>query len=80
MAGVYGYGLVLQAVKHSCSIYCYLFVLTNMTNTYTYRFDLSQSNLNNKSEHLVQKTFYKFFDIFLRREFDKEHIDLSVLS
>ena len=74
-------GPVVQAVKHSCTIYYYLCVLTNMTNTCTYRFDLSQSDLNNGSEHLVQKTYTKPFpDIFLRREFDKEQTHQSFCS
>ena len=72
--------LGFMVMKHSCSIYYYLCVLTNITNTCTYRFDLSQSDLNNRSENLVQKTFKKIFDIFLRRKFGKEHIDLFVLS
>ena len=57
----FGHGLVVQAVKHSCTIYYYLCVLTNLTNTCTYRFDLSQSDPNNRLEHLVQKTFKIIF-------------------
>ena len=49
-------------------------------NTSTYHFDLCQFDPNKRSEHLVKKTFEKIFDMFFRQEFDKEHIDLSVLS
>ena len=81
MAWVYGHGPVVQVMKHSCSIYYYLCALTNMTNTRTYRFDLSHSDLNNRScRAFGPEDIKKFVDISLRREFDKEHIDLSVLS
>ena len=61
--GVVGLGLWpsprLTGMKHSCSIYYYLCVLTNMTNTCTYRFGLSQSDLETvfRSENVcLQKT------------------------